>query len=87
MSVWDAPSELRTVEITLRTLRAVSADCLSSATPPVGSTLFVGCAVGKARMEDVARALIYLYPAMIAVLILVTYAPQLTLWVPNMLMR
>ncbi len=56
-------------------------------TPPVGSTLFVGCAVGKARMEKVARALIFLYPAMIAVLILVTYAPQLTLWVPNVLMR
>lgn len=55
-------------------------------TPPVGATLFVGCAVGQAKIEEVVRPLLLLYPAMIAVLLLVTYLPRLTLAIPDWLM-
>jgi tripartite ATP-independent transporter DctM subunit len=54
-------------------------------TPPVGSTLFVGCALGRTTIEGVTRSLILLYPSMLIVLLLVTYIPQLTLWVPGVL--
>ncbi len=52
-------------------------------TPPVGSTLFVGCAVGKTSIERATRAIWPFYLAMLAVLLLVAYIPQLTLWLPE----
>jgi len=54
-------------------------------TPPVGSTLFVGCAVGKVTMEEVMRGIWPFYGAMLAVLVLVTYLPSLSLWLPRLL--
>jgi tripartite ATP-independent transporter DctM subunit len=54
-------------------------------TPPVGSTLFVGCAVGKVRMEEVMRGIWPFYGAMFAVLMLVTYLPAISLWLPRLL--
>ncbi len=54
-------------------------------TPPVGSTLFVGCAIGKISIEDVAKTIWPFYVAMIAVLILVTYVPHVTMWLPGLL--
>lgn len=54
-------------------------------TPPVGSTLFVGCAVGEVRMEQVVRQLWPFYLVMLAVLMLVTYIPALSLWLPTRL--
>src|SRR5882762_2330542 len=54
-------------------------------TPPVGSTLFVGCAVGNVRLEDVMRGIWPFYGVMVAVLMLVTYVPALSLWLPRML--
>jgi tripartite ATP-independent transporter DctM subunit len=54
-------------------------------TPPVGPTLFVGCAVGKVTMEDVTRTLWPFYIPMLAVLLLVTYVPALSLWLPSLL--
>jgi tripartite ATP-independent transporter DctM subunit len=54
-------------------------------TPPVGSTLFVGCAIGKVRMEDVMRGIWPFYGAMFAVLMLVTYLPAISLWLPRLL--
>lgn len=56
-------------------------------TPPVGSTLFVGCAIGKVPVEGAVRSLLLLYPAMVAILLLVTYLPALTLWLPGLLMK
>jgi tripartite ATP-independent transporter DctM subunit len=56
-------------------------------TPPVGTTLFVGCALGRTTVERVTRSLVVLWPAMLAVLLLTTYVPQLTLWVPSLLSR
>ncbi len=52
-------------------------------TPPVGATLFVGCAVGKVTMEQVARTIWPFYLAMIVVLGLVTYVPGVSLWIPT----
>src|SRR6266571_3556718 len=54
-------------------------------TPPVGATLFVGCAVGKVTMEQVMRGIWPFYGVMFVVLMLVTYIPALSLWLPRML--
>jgi tripartite ATP-independent transporter DctM subunit len=54
-------------------------------TPPVGATLFVGCAVGKVTMEEVMRGIWPFYGVMFAVLMLVTYIPAISLWLPRML--
>ncbi|MDF1585061.1 TRAP transporter large permease [Marinimicrococcus flavescens] len=53
-------------------------------TPPVGTTLFVGCAIGKVRIEEVTRALWPFWLTMFVVLMLVTYVPALSLWIPSM---
>lgn len=55
-------------------------------TPPVGNALFVGCAIGGARMEQVVQALLICYIPMLVVLILVTYYPPIVMWVPNLVM-
>ncbi|MBS0245143.1 MAG: TRAP transporter large permease [Proteobacteria bacterium] len=52
-------------------------------TPPVGSVLFVGCAVGKVRLEDVMKGIWPFYAVMFAVLMLVTFIPALSLWLPS----
>jgi tripartite ATP-independent transporter DctM subunit len=54
-------------------------------TPPVGPTLFVGCAIGKVTMEQVTRGLWPFYGAMCFALLLVTYIPALSLWLPGVL--
>lgn len=56
-------------------------------TPPVGASLFVGCAIGKISIERATRALLVLYPAMVAILLLVTYVPALTLWLPGLVWK
>ncbi len=48
--------------------------------PPVGSILFVGCAVGKVTMEQVMRQIWPFYAVMFGVLMMVTYIPELSLW-------
>jgi tripartite ATP-independent transporter DctM subunit len=48
--------------------------------PPIGSILFVGCAVGKVRIEDVMREIWPFYLVMFAVLMAVTYIPAISLW-------
>ena len=53
--------------------------------PPVGSILFVGCAVGKVRIEQVMRKIWPFYAVMLAVLMLVTYVPAISLWLPRLL--
>ena len=54
-------------------------------TPPVGATLFVGCAVGKVSMQEVMRGIWPFYAVMFVVLMLVTYVPAISLWFPRML--
>lgn len=54
-------------------------------TPPVGPTLFVGCAIGKVTMEQVTKELWPFYGAMCFALLLVTYIPAISLWLPGVL--
>ena len=54
-------------------------------TPPVGPTLFVGCAIGKCTMEEVSKELWPFYGAMCIALLIVTYVPALSLWLPRAL--
>lgn len=53
-------------------------------TPPVGSVLFVGCAVGGIRIEDTIRTIWPFYLAFVFVLALVTYWPATTLFLPGL---
>jgi len=52
-------------------------------TPPVGTVLFVGSAVGKLPIETVVRALLPFFVLLVIVLMIVTYVPQLSLWLPR----
>jgi tripartite ATP-independent transporter DctM subunit len=54
-------------------------------TPPVGPTLFVGCAIGKVTIEQVSRGLWPFYGAMCLALLLVTYVPAISLWLPGLM--
>jgi tripartite ATP-independent transporter DctM subunit len=56
-------------------------------TPPVGSVLFVGCAVGKVKLEDVMRGIWPFYGVLFGVLMLVTFIPALSLWLPSVVIR
>jgi len=53
-------------------------------TPPVGSVLFIGCSVANVRIEKVIRPLIPMFIVMIIALLLVTYIPQISMWLPNL---
>lgn len=55
-------------------------------TPPVGSALFVGCAVGRIRIEQVVKTMLPMWLVMFGVLMLITFVPEITLWIPDMLM-
>ncbi len=59
--------------------------CIGLCTPPVGTCLFVGCSVGKGNIAKVSRAMIPFYIAMIIALMLITYIPELSMWLPNLL--
>jgi TRAP-type C4-dicarboxylate transport system permease large subunit len=54
-------------------------------TPPVGSVLFVSCAIGRVSIEQVARGIWPFYLAMIVVLLLGAYLPLISLWLPSLL--
>lgn len=58
--------------------------CIGLCTPPVGSVLFVGVGVAKTTIEKVFKPLLPLFIAMIVALFLVTYFPQLSLWLPSL---
>ena len=53
--------------------------------PPVGAILFVGCAVGRVTIEQVVREIWPFYAVMFFVLMLITYIPAISLWLPRML--
>ena len=59
--------------------------CIGTITPPVGTTLFVGVKVGKVKIETVFKQLLWYFAAIIIVLMLVTYIPQLSLWLPGLM--
>jgi tripartite ATP-independent transporter DctM subunit len=57
--------------------------CIGLCTPPVGSVLFVGVGVANTSIQKVIKPLIPLFLAMIVALLLVTYIPALSLWLPS----
>lgn len=57
--------------------------CIGLCTPPVGSVLFVGSAVSKVNISKVIKPLLPMFIAMIIALLLVTYIPALSIWLPT----
>ncbi len=55
-------------------------------TPPVGTTQFVGCAIGGISVGEVMRSIWPFYGALIGALMLVTYVPAFSLWLPRLVM-
>ncbi len=58
--------------------------CIGLCTPPVGSVLFVGVGVAQTTIQKVIKPLLPLFVAMIIALFLVTYFPELSLWLPSL---
>ena len=58
---------------------------LGLCTPPVGSCLFVGCAVGKLPIEQAVRTIWPFYFAIFVALMLITFVPAISLTLPNLL--
>jgi TRAP-type C4-dicarboxylate transport system permease large subunit len=56
-------------------------------TPPVGSVLFIGCSVANIKIEKVVRPLLPLFVVMIIVLLLVAYIPELSMWLPGIMVK
>lgn len=56
---------------------------LGLTTPPVGACLFVGCAIGKVRIEDVVKTIWPFYIAILIALALTTYVPAVSLTLPQ----
>ncbi len=60
--------------------------CIGICTPPVGSALFVGCSVGGTSIAKVIRPLLPFYGLLFALLMLVTYVPEISLFLPRLLL-
>ena len=56
-------------------------------TPPVGSVQFVGCAIGKISVGQVMRSILPFYSALGICLLLVTYVPAFSMWLPNLVTK
>lgn len=59
--------------------------CIGTITPPVGTTLFVGVKVGNVKIETVFKQLLIYFAAIFIVLMLVTYIPQISLFLPGLM--
>jgi len=57
--------------------------CIGLCTPPVGSILFVGCAIAKTSISQIVRPMIPMYAAMFLALMLVTYVPEISESLPR----
>jgi tripartite ATP-independent transporter DctM subunit len=53
-------------------------------TPPVGTTQFVGCALGEISVEKVMKTIAPFYLSLTAALLIVTYVPAFSLWLPQL---
>lgn len=56
---------------------------IGTITPPVGSVLFVGCSVAGLKIEDVIKSLLPYFAAILIALLMVTFIPGLSLWLPS----
>lgn len=54
-------------------------------TPPVGTVLFVGCAIGKVSIAQGTKAMMPFFYALLVVLLIITYIPEVVMWLPNLL--
>ncbi|NMB16271.1 MAG: TRAP transporter large permease [Firmicutes bacterium] len=61
--------------------------CIGLCTPPVGAVLFVGCAIARVPMTSIIRPLVLLLLPMVGVLLLVTYVPAISMFLPGLLMK
>ncbi len=59
--------------------------CIGTITPPVGNILFVGVKVAKTKIENVIKPLLLFYAAIFVVLMLVTYIPAISMWLPTLM--
>jgi TRAP-type C4-dicarboxylate transport system permease large subunit len=57
--------------------------CIGLITPPVGNVLYVGCGISKISLTSLAKAIFPNIVIVVVVLMLVTYIPQLILFIPN----
>lgn len=58
---------------------------IGTITPPVGNTLFVGCRVAKTKIEGVVKNILPFYASIFVVLMLVTFIPQISLFLPKIM--
>ncbi|MEJ2628201.1 MAG: TRAP transporter large permease subunit, partial [bacterium] len=58
--------------------------CVGLCTPPVGAVLFIGCSVAGVKIEKVIKPLLPFFVAMIISLLLITYIPEISLWLPKL---
>ncbi|WOO87082.1 TRAP transporter large permease [Mollicutes bacterium LVI A0039] len=58
---------------------------IGTITPPVGPILFTGCKVGNTKIEEVIKPMLPFYAAIFIVLLLVTYIPAISMWLPQLL--
>ena len=59
--------------------------CMGTMTPPVGSVLFVSCGISKVSIEEVVKPLLPYVGALLLVLLLVTYIPEISLTLPRLM--
>ncbi|MEL6820241.1 MAG: TRAP transporter large permease subunit [Calditrichota bacterium] len=58
--------------------------CIGLCTPPVGTVLFVGCGVAKVSIASIVKPLLPMYIAMLLALIIITYVPEITMFLPRL---
>ena len=56
--------------------------CIGLCTPPVGTCLFIGCGVGQTTIAKVTKTMLPFFGAMVAALLVITYIPATSLWLP-----
>jgi len=56
--------------------------CIGLCTPPVGTCLFIGCGVGQTTIAKVTKTMLPFFGAMVAALMVITYVPAISLWLP-----
>ncbi|WP_108820232.1 TRAP transporter large permease [Pseudovibrio sp. Alg231-02] len=60
--------------------------CIGIITPPVGSALFISCSVGKVAIQDLIKPMLPFYAAVIFILMLVTFIPEISLFLPRVIL-
>ena len=59
--------------------------CIGLLTPPVGSALFVGCSISGVKIQHLIKPLLPFYAALLVALMMITYIPQISLFIPQLL--